>query len=85
MQLFLSGIEQAAASDDVQVRLSNLLHYFTYSFYQNISRSLFEKHKLMFSFFLCLRLMQQDNRVDAHELRFLLQGPSLSENVIKPP
>ncbi|KAG5489239.1 hypothetical protein GH5_00103 [Leishmania sp. Ghana 2012 LV757] len=77
VQLFITSIDHAKRSDDLSQRLENLKEYFTYSFYQNVSRSLFEKHKLMFSFFLCVRLMDQRGRVDAAEFRFLLQGPTL--------
>ncbi|CBZ25938.1 putative dynein heavy chain, partial [Leishmania mexicana MHOM/GT/2001/U1103] len=77
VQLFIASIEQARRADDVAQRLENLTEYFTYSFYQNVSRSLFEKHKLMFSVYLCVRLMDQRGRVDAAEFRFLLQGPTL--------
>ncbi|EPY19766.1 hypothetical protein AGDE_15049 [Angomonas deanei] len=77
VQLFLVGIDQAPRSDELEERLRHLNEYFTYSFYQNVSRSLFEKHKLMFSFFLCIRILQQEGLVDEGEFRFLLQGPSL--------
>ncbi|KPA79969.1 putative dynein heavy chain [Leptomonas pyrrhocoris] len=77
VQLFIASIDQASRSDNLVQRLENLKDYFTYSFYQNVSRSLFEKHKLMFSFFLCVRLKEQRGEVDSVELRFLLQGPAL--------
>ncbi|CAM43859.2 putative dynein heavy chain [Leishmania braziliensis MHOM/BR/75/M2904] len=77
VQLFIASIDQARRSDDLVQRLENLKEYFTYSFYQNVSRSLFEKHKLMFSFYLCVRLKDQRAEVDPAEFRFLLQGPTL--------
>lgn len=77
VQLFQVGIDAAPRAEDVPQRLENLKDYFTFSFYQNISRSLFEKHKLMFSLFLCIRIMQMDSRIVEEEFRFLLQGPSL--------
>ncbi|KAG5463924.1 hypothetical protein LSCM1_00097 [Leishmania martiniquensis] len=85
VQLFITSIDQAKRADDLSQRLENLREDFTYSFYQNVSRSLFEKHKLMFSFYLCVRLMDQRGRVDAGEFRFLLQGPTLVAEAIDNP
>ncbi|CCW67051.1 unnamed protein product [Phytomonas sp. Hart1] len=84
VQLFIVGIEQATAADEIEKRLFNLKDYFTYSFYQNISRSLFEKHKLMFSFYLCLSILRQSNDIIEEELRFLLHGPSMIEAPSEP-
>ncbi|KAL7706715.1 dynein heavy chain cytosolic putative [Lotmaria passim] len=84
VQLFIAGIDQASRSDNLAQRLANLKDYFTYSFYQNVSRSLFVKHKLMFSFFLCVRLKEQQDGVDPAELRFLLQGPALASDAASP-
>ncbi|EAN77952.1 Cytoplasmic dynein 2 heavy chain (DYNC2H1), putative [Trypanosoma equiperdum] len=78
VRLFINGIESSEASDNLETRLQNLQDYFTYSFYQNISRSLFEKHKIMFSFYLCIRILQQKDAIDESEFRFLLQGPSVT-------
>jgi len=79
IQLFLQGIGNAPKSDVLEERLFNLNDYFTYSLYQNLCRSLFEKHKLLFSFLLCIRIMQGDNKVDPVEWRFLLTGGQGSE------
>nr|CCC93687.1 unnamed protein product [Trypanosoma congolense IL3000] len=85
VRLFINGIESSESSDDLSTRLRNLQDYFTYSFYQNISRSLFEKHKIMFSFFLCTRILQQNGEIDDDELRFLLQGSPLTVNTLSNP
>ncbi|CUG87356.1 dynein heavy chain, putative [Bodo saltans] len=77
VQLFISGIEAAERSEDLAERLESLKNFFSYSFYQNISRSLFEKHKLMFSFVLCVRLLQGQDLLAEDEYRFVLQGPSI--------
>ncbi|KAF4745959.1 Dynein heavy chain 1, axonemal, partial [Perkinsus olseni] len=78
-QLFSLGIDQAPKPSDpldLATRLENLIDYNTYIFYQNVCRGLFEKDKLMFSFALCIKLMQGENRVPPNELRFLLTGPT---------
>ena len=49
-QLFVDGIRKAPASEDLNVRIENLNNFETYLLYTNICRSIFEEHKLMFSF-----------------------------------
>jgi len=54
----------------------NLNDYFTLSLYRNVCRSLFERHKLLFSFLLCTKIMFGDSKIDMGEWRFFLAGPS---------
>ena len=51
-------------------------NYFTYSLYENVCRSLFEKHKLLFSFVLTIKIQQGDNKIDNQQWRYLLSGPA---------
>ncbi|CAM39593.2 putative dynein heavy chain [Leishmania braziliensis MHOM/BR/75/M2904] len=91
MSLFLNAVDHAAqvpaakvateddrssAEDPVAVRVHTLIDYFTYSFYSNVCRSLFENHKLMFSFYLCASLVQHSGAMVEAEYRFLLTGPT---------
>lgn len=85
VNLFLNSMDNAEKSEDVHVRVNNLMDFFTYAFYCNVCRSLFEKHKLTFSFFLCTRVISHDGQVDADEFRFLLTGPTGSGGDMKNP
>ena len=72
--LFLSSIAGSKRSDNLATRISNLNDHFTFSLYTNICRSLFERHKLLFSFLLTVRIMQGRGDVDPAEWFFLLTG-----------
>ena len=74
--IFIKGINQAIAAPTIARRVINLNEYFTVSVYNNICRSLFERHKLLFSFILCIKILQGDGAIDAAEYRFLLSGIS---------
>uniref|UniRef100_A0A665VDW5 Dynein axonemal heavy chain 1 n=1 Tax=Echeneis naucrates TaxID=173247 RepID=A0A665VDW5_ECHNA len=70
--IFLSGI--ANSEEAVKERIININEFFTFSLYINVCRSLFEKHKLMFAFLLCTRIMMNESKIDMAEWRYLLSG-----------
>lgn len=51
-------------TDTVERRIANINEFFTFSLYSNVCRSLFEKHKLMFAFLLCARIMMHESKID---------------------
>ncbi|XP_074169160.1 dynein axonemal heavy chain 1 isoform X1 [Rhinolophus sinicus] len=77
LNIFLSGIANSERADNLKKRIANINRYLTYSLYSNVCRSLFEKHKLMFAFLLCARIMMNDNKIDQSEWRYLLSGGSI--------
>ncbi|KAJ1485018.1 dynein heavy chain and region D6 of dynein motor-domain-containing protein, partial [Baffinella frigidus] len=85
LALFDSGLENSTAAEEVAQRCENVNEFFTYSLYKNICRGLFERDKLLFSFTLCIKLMQGDDRIDAQEWRFLLAGATSPETALPNP
>ncbi|GAX80571.1 hypothetical protein CEUSTIGMA_g8008.t1 [Chlamydomonas eustigma] len=79
INLFIRGIEEAPKAPDITERGHKLNEHFTYSLYVNICRSLFERHKLMFSLLLTIKVLQNGGHIDAKEWRFMLAGPTSSE------
>lgn len=82
MNLFILGInkaEQPEDPDDLPQRVININEYFTYSLYCNICRSLFEQHKLLFSFLVTIRILQGNKEIDPGEWGFLIKGASSIE------
>jgi dynein heavy chain len=75
-RLFASGVKNSEQTQDVEARTKALMDYFTLSLYQNVCRSLFEAHKLLFSFLLCTKILFGADKIDMAEWRFFLAGPS---------
>lgn len=58
-----------------QERKKFFIEEFTRLLYENICRSLFEKDKLLFSFLICLKIMDEiPDNLDQKEVRFLMTG-----------
>ena len=54
------------------------------SLYDNVCRGLFEKHKMMFSFTLCAKVMFGRKQMDMQEWRLFLTTPADVETVPNP-
>ncbi|ORZ30920.1 dynein heavy chain and region D6 of dynein motor-domain-containing protein [Catenaria anguillulae PL171] len=74
MNIFSSALKMSEKSTDLAQRLSNIIEYFTFSLYSNVCRSLFERHKLLFSFLLGVRILLNDNKVNIDDFKFLVTG-----------
>ncbi|KAJ8395762.1 hypothetical protein AAFF_G00029990 [Aldrovandia affinis] len=84
MGTFMLGIGNSQKADTVAQRIININEFFTFSLYTNVCRSLFEKHKLMFAFLLCTRIMMNDNKIDMAEWRYMLSGGMAQEQLPNP-
>eukprot|EP00742_Colponemidia_sp_Colp-10_P018445 GILJ01021306.1.p1 GENE.GILJ01021306.1~~GILJ01021306.1.p1 ORF type:complete len:799 (-),score=88.78 GILJ01021306.1:48-2444(-) len=82
--LFVLSIKESEPNMQVEQRCNNLINYFRLLLYRNICRSLFEKDKLLFSFTMCIKILQGHNEVDHAEWRYLLTGIATVDNVTAP-
>lgn len=76
MNLFNYCIENSETSFDGQVstRLNNLMEFTTSFIFTNVSRGLFEEHKVLFAFQMATSIAKQDGDVSHADFAFLLRG-----------
>jgi dynein heavy chain len=74
-QIFNTVIETSQKSTDLQKRLNTLLKEITLFVYTNVSRGLFERHKLVYSFMLCVGILHEKGEISDLQWNFLLRGP----------
>ena len=68
------SIENSEKSSDLQERIEKLNAHFTESIYRNVCRSLLERHKLLFSFILCVQLAKGQGQIDDNIWCFIITG-----------
>ncbi|KAK3507623.1 hypothetical protein QTP70_031174 [Hemibagrus guttatus] len=73
-QLFNSTIETSEKHSELSVRLQILLDSTLLSAYTNVSRGLFEQHKTIYSFMLCVEIMMQREEISPQEWFYFLRG-----------
>ncbi|XP_028414460.1 dynein heavy chain 6, axonemal-like [Dendronephthya gigantea] len=85
-QLFNTCIEKSEKADDLDQRLEILLNNCTNTVFENVSRGLFERHKIVFSFMLCAEILRERGEISTEEWNYFLRGsPSLErEHPAKP-
>ncbi|XP_051176804.1 dynein axonemal heavy chain 2 [Leptopilina boulardi] len=71
ISLFMISIEKSPKQNE---RIKALNEYHTYALYRNTCRGLFEQHKLLFSFHMCIKILEAEGRIVPVEYAFLLKG-----------
>ncbi|KAF4662797.1 hypothetical protein FOZ61_002166 [Perkinsus olseni] len=74
VSLYEMCIRKAPEAHHLPDRIEILNSFFMQSLYNNICRSLFEKHKLLMSFQLCCSLKEARDELPVRDYRFLLTG-----------
>lgn len=72
LQVFVGALTKADKVEDTEMRIKMINNLMTDSVYRNVSSAIFEKHKLLFSFLVCVRLLGE--KVNPEEWMFLLKG-----------
>lgn len=73
--MFNTVIETSEKKEDLQERLNVLYYGITLSVYTNVSRGLFERHKLVFSFMVCAAIFKEAGVIGDSHWNYLLRGP----------
>lgn len=85
INIFVTGISRADKAATVTERIENVNKYITFSLYKNICRSLFERHKLLFSFLITVKILEEERLINSDEWRYLLSGGSVRQQEIPNP
>jgi dynein heavy chain len=86
LEVFNSSLKKSKPDPVLSKRLVKIIDTLKYSVYNYTCTGLFEKHKLMFSFQMTIKLMEADDKIDQNELNFFLKGDiSLDEPEIPNP
>lgn len=62
-------------------RIQILLDQILLNSYNNVSRGLFEQHKLIYSFMLCVEVMKQRGEISDAEWQYFIRGAASLEKV----
>lgn len=74
VDLFNLSIDKSQRSSKIEERITNLNDYHTFAVYRYTCRGLFEKHKLLFSFQICAKILEAAGKLNMDEYSFFLRG-----------
>lgn len=74
IDLFNMSIDKSPRSGKLDDRIVHLNDYHTYAVYRYTCRGLFERHKLLFSFQICIKILEASGKLNQDEYNFFLRG-----------
>ncbi|KAK0165141.1 hypothetical protein PV328_003689 [Microctonus aethiopoides] len=74
INLFMISIDKSPKKAKLNERIESLIDFHTYAIYKNTCRGLFEHHKLLFSFHMCVKILEAQGKMVPMEYDFLLKG-----------
>jgi dynein heavy chain len=72
LKLFVNALTKVDQVEDIESRIKLLNEFVTESVFKQVCGSLFEKHKLLFSFLLSIKIL--GDAIDLSEWKFLIRG-----------
>ncbi|CAF4763844.1 unnamed protein product [Pieris macdunnoughi] len=84
VKLFVRSMAETEPNEDIIERVEIIIEHFTFILYQNVCRSLFERHKLLFAFLLCARILLDRGTIRFTEFNFLLNGGKIEQELDNP-
>ncbi|KAI4566385.1 hypothetical protein MJG53_015062 [Ovis ammon polii x Ovis aries] len=78
ISLFILSIDKSHRSNKLEDRIDYLNEYHTYAVYRYTCRTLFERHKLLFSFQMCAKILETSGKLNMDEYNFFLRGGVVS-------
>jgi len=87
VELFRLSMQQAPKPTQVSERVRLLNDHHTYAVYKYTARALFERHKLLMSLQMCVRVLQTSPaaKFDDDDWRFFLRGVTVLDRSAQPP
>ncbi|XP_014239722.1 dynein heavy chain 1, axonemal-like isoform X2 [Cimex lectularius] len=82
--IFTLSLTQTEKSTNSEERNISVNNHFTYSLFMNVSRSLFEKNRLQFTFLICIRIMIEKKQITKEEFEFFLTGGKPKKTIPAP-
>lgn len=76
-RLFNSAIEKSKKVKDLQERLNILIENISKMIYTNVSRGLFEAHKIIFSFLITTSINRNAQAISENHWNMMLRGPAV--------
>lgn len=74
LEVFVSSLQKSKPDSVLSKRLAKIMDTLNYTVYNYACTGLFERHKLMFSLQMTLKLMDLEGAIDSNELSFFLKG-----------
>lgn len=74
LEVFIHSLKKATPSQDLHERLENIINFLTKNVYNYGCTGIFEKHKILLSFQICIKLEESRGNVIQAQLDFFIKG-----------